>query len=324
MFKRHERHVGDSITLSLHYNGVARHVPEAVYVGGSVCKYDYVLPKEINIETLNLFCDSVGLGKGMVSYTIGYYKGDGSQGDEGVERGDERDEGIDGDELIDGDYEQNEDDNEGQCDEGGRVEGQNARNLMDSSKSSEDEENDVVDNDGDLDEKRDLDNGEDGGPSHPLFNAEEIYDPTFEIGMMFNNKQEFKKALQSHAIKTKRILKFTKNDKQRVYVECGNADYQWRLHAIKIRRTNPGTTVVVGTEDNMRETRFSRFYVCFGALKRGFKAGCRPIVGIDGCHLKEPHGGILLTAIGVDPNNNLFPIAYAVVDKECRRLGSGF
>ncbi|KAL0446305.1 UNVERIFIED_CONTAM: hypothetical protein Slati_1758400 [Sesamum latifolium] len=72
----------------------------------------------------------------------------------------------------------------------------------------------------------------------------------------------------------------------------------------------------------MREARFSRFYVCFGALKRGFKAGCRPTIRIDGCHLKGPHGCILLTAIGVNPNNNLFPIAYAVVDKECRETCS--
>ncbi|KAL0423793.1 UNVERIFIED_CONTAM: hypothetical protein Sradi_0914100 [Sesamum radiatum] len=89
-------------------------------------------------------------------------------------------------------------------------------------------------------------------------------------------------------------------------------------------RTSPGSTVVVGTKDNMRETRFSRFYVCFRALKRGFKAGCRPIIGLDGCHLKEPYGGILLTAIGVDPNNNLFPIAYAVVDKEYRKTWEWF
>ncbi|KAL0401435.1 UNVERIFIED_CONTAM: hypothetical protein Slati_4173400 [Sesamum latifolium] len=53
-------------------------------------------------------------------------------------------------------------------------------------------------------------------------------------------------------------------------------------------------------------------------MKEGFLGGCRPIIGVDGCHLKGPHGGILLTAVGVDPNNNLYPIAYAVVQKESR------
>ncbi|KAK4407961.1 hypothetical protein Sango_0377100 [Sesamum angolense] len=92
----------------------------------------------------------------------------------------------------------------------------------------------------------------------------------------------------------------------------------------EIRKTNPGSTVIVGTEQVDGEERFSRFYVCFGALKAGFKAGCRPIIGVDGCHLKGPNGGILLTAIGVDPNNNLFPIAYAVVNKECRETWEWF
>ncbi|KAL2249647.1 UNVERIFIED_CONTAM: hypothetical protein Sindi_2438400 [Sesamum indicum] len=80
VFVRQDRHMNmpppqyhpdtDSITLSLHYNGVARHIPEAVYVGGRVSKYDYVSPQEINIETLNLFCDSLGLGKDRAFYII--------------------------------------------------------------------------------------------------------------------------------------------------------------------------------------------------------------------------------------------------------------
>ncbi|KAL0315555.1 UNVERIFIED_CONTAM: hypothetical protein Sradi_5433700 [Sesamum radiatum] len=46
--------------------------------------------------------------------------------------------------------------------------------------------------------------------------------------------------------------------------------------------------------------------------------GCRPIVGVDGCHLKGPHGGVLLTAVGIDPNNACYPIAFAVVSIENR------
>nr|XP_016485384.1 PREDICTED: uncharacterized protein LOC107805815 [Nicotiana tabacum] len=51
----------------------------------------------------------------------------------------------------------------------------------------------------------------------------------------------------------------------------------------------------------------------------GFKAGCRKIVGVDGCWLKGAmYGTQLLTAVGLDANNNIFPIAYAVVEKETR------
>ena len=46
--------------------------------------------------------------------------------------------------------------------------------------------------------------------------------------------------------------------------------------------------------------------------------GCRPIIGIDGCHLKGSFGGQLLCAIGKDANDNMFPIAYAVVEQELK------
>lgn len=33
---------------------------------------------------------------------------------------------------------------------------------------------------------------------------------------------------------------------------------------------------------------FKRIYACLGPAKKGFKTGCRPIIGLDGCHLKGP------------------------------------
>ncbi|KAL0367192.1 UNVERIFIED_CONTAM: hypothetical protein Sradi_3609300 [Sesamum radiatum] len=50
--------------------------------------------------------------------------------------------------------------------------------------------------------------------------------------------------------------------------------------------------------------------------EEGVLSGCRPFICVDGCHLKGPHGGILLTAVSVDPHNNQFPLAYAVVISE--------
>jgi hypothetical protein len=61
---------------------------------------------------------------------------------------------------------------------------------------------------------------------------------------------------------------------------------------------------------------FHRLYICFDACKRGFKEGCRPMIGLDGCFLKGYFGGQLLIAVGRDANNHTFVIAYAVVDVE--------
>ncbi|KAH7834888.1 hypothetical protein Vadar_020699 [Vaccinium darrowii] len=90
-------------------------------------------------------------------------------------------------------------------------------------------------------------------------------------------------------------------------------------YADEVINGNPGTTIKIETKPvpgSEMEVKFKRFYICWGALKRGFQMGCRPIIGLDGCHLKGPYGGILLTAVGIDANNQIYPFAYAVVDKE--------
>lgn len=40
------------------------------------------------------------------------------------------------------------------------------------------------------------------------------------------------------------------------------------------------------------------------------------MIGLDGCFLKGYYGGQLLSAVGQDANNQIFVIAYAVVDVE--------
>ncbi|KAL2245997.1 UNVERIFIED_CONTAM: hypothetical protein Sindi_2867900 [Sesamum indicum] len=270
---------------------------------------------------------------------------------------------------------------------------------------------------GSSDENFDSGEGSDAeqGSKFPIFNNVDTYDPKFELGMIFSNKTEFRLVVHSHAIKTKRTLKITKNDGRRIYAKCGVEGCDWRIHALKLakehtfqireyypkhkcgvtynvknvkstwlsgkyessfrsdpkrnvkgfrndvirdirvgvsksqayrakhkaiekiegkaeeqygmlwdyadelRRSNPRSTVILKVSNNMDAVgakAFQKFYVCFEGLKQGFKSGCRPFIGVDGCHLKGPFGGVLLTAVGIDPNNNSFPIAYAVVNKE--------
>jgi hypothetical protein len=57
-------------------------------------------------------------------------------------------------------------------------------------------------------------------------------------------------------------------------------------------------------------------YICLDSLKKGFKAGCRKVVGLDRCFFKGATNGELLCAIGRDANSQMFPIAWAVVEKE--------
>ncbi|GJR30840.1 mutator type transposase [Tanacetum coccineum] len=63
---------------------------------------------------------------------------------------------------------------------------------------------------------------------------------------------------------------------------------------------------------------FRRVYVCLGALKQGFRACDREILGLDGCFMSSPWPGQILTAVGVDANNRIYPVAYVIVEAESK------
>ncbi|KAL3529883.1 hypothetical protein ACH5RR_009205 [Cinchona calisaya] len=69
------------------------------------------------------------------------------------------------------------------------------------------------------------------------------------------------------------------------------------------------------SEEDERGT-FERMYWSSVAMTEGFLKGCRPIIGLDGCFLKSPFAGQLLTAMGRDGNDNMFPIVLVVVKAE--------
>ena len=52
------------------------------------------------------------------------------------------------------------------------------------------------------------------------------------------------------------------------------------------------------------------------AQRNAFLNRCRPYIGIDGCHLRGEFGGILMVAVGVDANNGILPLAYAICEIE--------
>lgn len=88
-------------------------------------------------------------------------------------------------------------------------------------------------------------------------------------------------------------------------------DYQ-----LELLRSNPGSTVVVKLDPASSIPTFQRIYICLSALKEGFKAGCRKVIGLDGCFFKGATNGELLCALGRDANSQMYPIAWAVVEKE--------
>ena len=95
----------------------------------------------------------------------------------------------------------------------------------------------------------------------------------------------------------------------------GDEAEQYKLlwdYAQELRRTNPGSTLYLNLNGNL----FTSLYMSLDACKRGFLEGCRPLICLHGRHLKTKYGGIMLTAVGIDPNDCIYPIALAIVEVE--------
>ena len=119
---------------------------------------------------------------------------------------------------------------------------------------------------------------------------------------------------KNHLYRVKRLglkLVFGKHAEQYKYVY----DY-----AESLVTWNPGSCVKIARNGVF----FERMYVRLDACKRGFLSRCRPMISVDGCHLKGPLGGQLLCAVAKDANDDVYPLAVGIVEIECRASWTWF
>ncbi|KAK9009148.1 hypothetical protein V6N11_080617 [Hibiscus sabdariffa] len=97
-------------------------------------------------------------------------------------------------------------------------------------------------------------------------------------------------------------------------------------YVFALRSADPNGTfdLMVERHTDVATPKFRRLYVCFSALKEGFKRFCRPIISLDGCYLKGEIKCEILSAVGRDGNNQIFPIAWALVEVENRETWAWF
>lgn len=98
----------------------------------------------------------------------------------------------------------------------------------------------------------------------------------------------------------------------------GSVEEQFsKLHdyIAELKRADPGTTLAL-QGDEADCNRFLIIYICLGALKKGFVRHCRPLIEMDRCHLKGCISGQILADVGIDANNSMYPVVYAIVESE--------
>ncbi|XP_021995761.2 uncharacterized protein LOC110892939 [Helianthus annuus] len=101
-----------------------------------------------------------------------------------------------------------------------------------------------------------------------------------------------------------------------------------RDYCEELLRANPGTTIKIEVEKEPNPhsptRQFKRIYICLAGLKRGFQIAGRNLLGLDGCFMKGPYPGQVLTTVGIDANNGIYPVAYALVESESKASWTWF
>ncbi|XP_038880424.1 protein FAR-RED ELONGATED HYPOCOTYL 3-like [Benincasa hispida] len=80
-----------------------------------------------------------------------------------------------------------------------------------------------------------------------------------------------------------------------------------------LKLANQGTIFEVEVED---EQYFKYVFMALGLCIRGFLNYIRPVIVVDRTHLHVKYKGMLLIATCIDENNNIYPIAFSIVDGE--------
>ncbi|GJT78347.1 hypothetical protein Tco_1045072 [Tanacetum coccineum] len=164
--------------------------------------------------------------------------------------------------------------------------------------------------------------------SYPSFNSDTPWNECKPVlGMRFESPQQLKHMLANYGMQHGYQLWYMQQDHNKPLVFSGSDVSEGRCADLKgglvelysklwqfrqaILDINPGSTCELEIEVNDEDEKlyFRRFYVCFHGVKHRWLEGCRKIIGLDGCFFTHTCKEQLLTEMGRDANNQMFPIA---------------
>lgn len=83
---------------------------------------------------------------------------------------------------------------------------------------------------------------------------------------------------------------------------------------------NPGSIAKLKKEGG----KFEALLISYKPTVDGWIAGCRPIIGLDGCHLKGKYGGCCLSMVGLDGDNGIVPLGIYLCRSEDTKNWTNF
>ncbi|XP_038898442.1 uncharacterized protein LOC120086080 [Benincasa hispida] len=94
------------------------------------------------------------------------------------------------------------------------------------------------------------------------------------------------------------------------------------LHAYgeTLKMESPSTRFEIELENDVH---FKYIFMALGPCIKGFSS-CQPMIIVDGSHLKGKYKGTMLVGVSMDGKNQVYPLAYAIVDNKTDRAWKWF
>ncbi|KAK1572584.1 hypothetical protein Q3G72_034885 [Acer saccharum] len=163
----------------------------------------------------------------------------------------------------------------------------------------------------------------------------------FEVGQTHNTVDSLRGLLREYAIQERINFDKVKNDKNRLTFKCKAPGCPWRIHAscmqdditmmVKTYTDNHDCFRVYKVQEAREKWIASKFEALVKSnpdinigvieeiLRERYKVNVntqRPFIRLDGCHLKRPYKGILLSTVALDANGGFFPLVVYICEQE--------
>ncbi|GKC33386.1 hypothetical protein Tco_1040680 [Tanacetum coccineum] len=128
-----------------------------------------------------------------------------------------------------------------------------------------------------------------------------------QVGEKYVSVAQFKECVTYYALENGLSLWYKRSSEARVVAKCGQ---------------RPPRLSVPKKDKQRKQSRYPSaskmelLLVLRNVMLDGWKAGCRKVIALDGCCIKSLNQGKLLSAIGRDGNNHIYPVAWAMVNAE--------
>ncbi|KAI9195630.1 hypothetical protein LWI28_016769 [Acer negundo] len=137
-------------------------------------------------------------------------------------------------------------------------------------------------------------------------------------GQFFSSKKDLKRLVGHFAMYHNFEWKVKRSNKTTLHLVCIIDDCTWKLREVRrdegiYFQQNPGTITDLQCTD---DDKFLYFFMSLWSSIRGFRRCIRPVIAVDGTHLKGRFGGTMFVATTQDGNEQVYPIAFGYGDLE--------